>query len=51
MDKERIVKGIRHRILSEYKKHSQHLDWAEIAALKIYATYEIKLKKLSDEKG
>lgn len=50
MDKERIIEGIRQRILSEHMKHSQHLDWAQIAALKIYATYEIKLKKVLDEK-
>ena len=44
MDKERIIASIKERILSEHKKH-QTLDWAEIAARKIYATYDMALKK------
>jgi hypothetical protein len=49
MDKERIVEGIKERIISEHKKHSGLLDWAHIAALKIYATYDIKLKEVPKE--
>lgn len=38
MDKETIISGIKQRILDEQRKH-QNLDWAEIAARKIYSTY------------
>ena len=33
---EEIIQTIKHRIESEYRKH-EDLDWAEIAARKIYA--------------
>ena len=36
--KDEIVKQIKERILDEQRKHS-NLDWAHIAALKIYATF------------
>ena len=37
MAKEDIIAAIKYRILEEQKKHKD-LDWAEIAARKIYAT-------------
>lgn len=44
-EKERIILGIETRIRSEYIKHGRNIDdWAKIAAYKIYATYEVKLK-------
>jgi hypothetical protein len=36
MENEKIIQSIKNRIISEYKKHPD-LDWAEIAARKIYA--------------
>lgn len=43
--KENIVKWIAQRISDEHRKHSTHnQEWANIAALKIYNTYNIKLK-------
>ena len=44
MSKEEIIKTITERIKSEYSKHKK-LDWAEIAALKIYLTFDIKTKQ------
>jgi hypothetical protein len=45
-DKENIIKWIAQRIKDEQKKHERNIpDWHEIAARKIYATYDIKLKK------
>ena len=38
-NKERIIAAIKYRILEEQKKHKE-LDWAEIAARKIYANLE-----------
>lgn len=38
-NKERIIQSIKQRILDEQRKHSS-LDWAEIAARKIYATFQ-----------
>jgi hypothetical protein len=42
-DKEYIISQIKGRILSEYNKHKK-LDWSEIAARKIYATFDISRK-------
>lgn len=39
MSKEEIIALIYNRIKSEYKKHSE-LDWAKIAAYKIYSSLE-----------
>jgi hypothetical protein len=36
--KEEIIAFIKSRILEEHMKHSEKLDWARIAAGKIYAT-------------
>ena len=41
MSKERIVEGIKARIITEQQKHKS-LDWAQIAANKIYASYKIE---------
>ena len=38
MDKEKTIVCIKQRILDEHRKHS-NLDWAEIAARKIYSSY------------
>jgi hypothetical protein len=47
MDKQNIIKWISQRIKDEQRKHSWHDEnWHEIAARKIYATYDIKLKKV-----
>jgi hypothetical protein len=44
-DKEVIIKAIAQRIKEEQKKHEGNIpDWHEIAARKIYATFDIKLK-------
>jgi len=45
--KEQIIAQIKQRILDERRKHSK-LDWAEIAARKIYATYFPDLDLLND---
>jgi hypothetical protein len=37
--KEKIIKLIERRIKSEYKKHPD-LDWAKIAAIKIYRSLD-----------
>jgi phage FluMu protein Com len=45
-NKENIIKWIAQRIKDEQKKHENNIpDWYEIAARKIYATYDIKLKQ------
>jgi hypothetical protein len=45
-DKELIIKAIAERIKEEQKKHERNIpDWHEIAARKIYATFDIKLKQ------
>jgi hypothetical protein len=46
----RIITHIKNRILKGHRKyaHLENMDWALIAARKIYATYDIKLKE--DEK-
>jgi hypothetical protein len=45
-DKDRIILGIESRIKSEFAKHGSSIeDWAKIAAHKIYATYDVKLKE------
>jgi hypothetical protein len=45
-DKDRIILGIESRIKSEFTKHGRNMDdWAKIAAHKIYATYDVKLKE------
>jgi hypothetical protein len=40
-DKEKIIASIKQRILDEHRKHKT-LDWAEIAARKIYSIRGIK---------
>lgn len=44
--KEEIVESISHRIKEEQKKYEKHesMNWYEIAARKIYATFNIKPK-------
>jgi hypothetical protein len=45
-DKDRIILGIESRIKSEFAKHGSSIeDWTKIAAHKIYATYDVKLKE------
>jgi hypothetical protein len=46
MNKERIIEGITERIKSEFNKHSKvkELDWAKLAAIKLYNSYLIELK-------
>ena len=48
MSKEEIIQSIKERITSEHRKHKD-LDWAEIAAIKIYSMYDIKTKTKKDE--
>ncbi|MEY2701922.1 MAG: hypothetical protein RLY43_555 [Bacteroidota bacterium] len=40
-EENRIIASIKQRILNEYRKHGS-LDWAEIAARKIYRTHLVK---------
>lgn len=45
-NKEQIIKWITQRIKDEERKHSYHdKNWHEIAARKIYASYDIQLKE------
>jgi hypothetical protein len=45
-EKELIIKIILERIKDEQKKHEHSIpDWHEIAARKIYASFDIKLKR------
>ena len=49
-DKENIIKWIAQRIKDEQTKHARNIpDWHEIAARKIYATFDIKLKLIEDD--
>lgn len=51
MNKEGITSSIAQRIKDEYRKHSHSIEeWAEIAAHKIYATFDIKLASEVSEK-
>jgi len=43
-NEEAIVQEIKARIQAEYSKHRE-LDWAYIAARKIYGSYDIKKKE------
>ena len=44
-NKEQIIEAIIQRIKDEEKKHSKSIeDWYRIAANKIYATFDIKIK-------
>jgi hypothetical protein len=43
MSKEEIITLMAQRIKDEYNKHKE-LDWARIAATKIYTTFNIKQK-------
>ena len=44
--KEVIIKAIAERIKEEQKKHEHNIpDWYEIAARKIYATFDINPKQ------
>ena len=49
---EQIIEAIIQRIKDEEKKHSKSIeDWYRIAANKIYATFDIKIKeKMSNKK-
>ena len=38
MDKEKTIHSIKQRILDEHRKHHK-IDWAEIAARKIYSSF------------
>lgn len=45
-EKELIIKCILERIKDEQKKHEHSIpNWHEIAARKIYASFDIKLKQ------
>ena len=44
--KERIINGIKHRIITEQEKHP-NLDWALIAAYKIYDSVSFFIKEES----
>ena len=49
-DKEIIIQAIVQRIKDEQKKHESNIpNWHEIAARKIYASLDIKLKPDPDE--
>ena len=49
-DTEKIIQAIVYRIKEEQKKHERNIpDWHEIAARKIYALLDIKLKTDQDE--
>lgn len=46
MEKEEIIKAIAQRIKEEQKKHEHNIpNWYEIAARKIYATFDINPKQ------
>ena len=48
-DKDLIIKAIAERIKEEQKKHEHSIpNWHEIAARKIYATFNINLKQEQD---
>ena len=44
MNEEEIINSIKNRILAEHNKHAS-LDWAKIAAIKIYKSYNITKKE------
>jgi hypothetical protein len=46
-EKERIIRGIKDRIDSEYRKYGnvKEIDWSRIAAQKIYATYNCSIQR------
>ena len=49
-DKEIIIKAIAQRIKDEQKKHEHSIpDWHEIAARKIYASFDIKLQRIEED--
>ena len=46
IEQEQIIEAIIQRIKDEEKKHSKSIeDWHRIAANKIYATFDIKIKE------
>ncbi len=46
IEQEQIIEAIIERIKDEDKKHSKSIeDWYRIAANKIYATFDIKIKE------
>ena len=46
IEQEQIIEAIIQRIKDEEKKHSKSIeDWYRIAANKIYATFDIKIKE------
>ncbi len=48
MNKEKIITGIKQRILDEQRKHERWTpNWTEIAARKIYSTYLAKHECIS----
>ena len=50
-EKEKIIEAIAYRIKAEEKKHAKSIeDWYRIAAGKIYATFDIQIKKDDDKK-
>jgi hypothetical protein len=47
-----IIEAIIQRIKDEEKKHSKSIeDWYRIAANKIYATFDIKIKPLNNKQN
>lgn len=51
IEQEQIIEAIIQRIKDEEKKHSKSIeDWYRIAANKIYATFDIKIKEKMSNK-
>lgn len=49
-NKEQIIEAIIQRIKDEEQKHSKSIeDWYRIAANKIYATFDIKIKETNNQ--
>ena len=47
--KQKIIQAIAQRIKDEHDKHSHSIDtWNVIAATKIYSSFDIKIKKLTN---
>jgi len=52
IEQEQIIEAIIQRIKDEEKKHSKSIeDWYRIAANKIYATFDIKIKPLNNKQN
>lgn len=50
IEQEQIIEAIIQRIKDEEQKHSKSIeDWYRIAANKIYATFDIKIKEKNEQ--